>query len=98
MPPRRLFLLLILSVAAGVIAFFLVPKPLPELSWNELIAEVHFGYVHQVVIVDDAVVTAVSTRRGPFRVVLRPGDQGLIDELPAMGVEVRFETTPLGLI
>jgi hypothetical protein len=80
-----------------VIAFFLVPKPLPELSWNELIAEVHFGYVHQVVIVDGKVVTAVSTRRGPFRVVLRSGDQNLIEELPAMGVEVRFETTPLGL-
>ena len=95
---RRLVILLILSVAAGVTAFFLVPKPLPELSRQELIAEVKAGYVHQVVVVDQEVITGVSTKRGPFRAPLRRGDTSLIDELSAMGVEVKFETTPLGLI
>lgn len=42
-------------------------------------------YVHRVVVVDGEVITSVSARRGPFRVVLRR-------------VEVKFETTPLGLI
>jgi len=31
-------------------------------------------------------------------VVLRRGDNSLINELSALGVEVKFETTPLGLI
>jgi hypothetical protein len=98
MPSRRLVFLLILSATAGLVAYFLVPKPLPELSRQELIAEVHSGYVHEVVIVDGEVLTAVSTRRGRFRVVLRRGAHSLIEELSAMGVEVKFETTPLGLI
>jgi len=29
---------------------------------------------------------------------VRHGDTSLIDKLSAMGVEVKFETTPLGLI
>lgn len=95
---RRLIVVLILSVAAGLTAFFLVPKPLPELSRHELIAEVQAGYVHEVVVVDQEVITGVSARRGPFRVALARGDTSLIDELSAMGVEVKFETTPLGLI
>src|SRR5712691_4009771 len=77
MPSRRLVFLLFLSATAGVVAFFLVPKPLPELSRQELIAEVQSGYVHEVVIVDGQVVIAVSTRRGPFRVVLGRGDNSL---------------------
>jgi hypothetical protein len=40
MRSRRLVFLLILSVTAGLVAFFLFPKPLPELSRQELIAEV----------------------------------------------------------
>jgi hypothetical protein len=52
MPSRRLVFLLILSATAGLVAFFLVPKPLPELSRQDLIAEIHSGYVHEVVIVD----------------------------------------------
>jgi hypothetical protein len=93
MPSRKLFFLLILSAIAGVVAFFLVPKPLPELTRQELIAEVRSGYVHEVVIVDGEVLTAASTRRGRFRVVLRRGDNGLIEELSAMRIEVKFETT-----
>lgn len=98
MATRRRIVVLILSVSAGVVAFFFVPKPLPELSRQELIAEVQAGYVREVVIVDREVVRGVSTRRGPFRVVLRRGDNSLVDELSAMGMKVRFERTPLGLI
>ena len=99
MPSRRRLLVLIpFSATAGVVAFFLVPKPLPELSRQELIAEVRSGYIHEVVVDDDAVITAVSTKRGPFRVVLKRGDTSLIDELSALGVQVKFETTPPGLI
>ena len=98
MTPRRLVVLLTLSVAAGVGSFFLVPKPLPEISRQELITEVQSGYVHEVTIIDKEVVIAASTRRGGFRVMLRAGDNDLIDELLALGVEVKFETTPPGLI
>ena len=98
MTSRRRNLAILISAAAGVAAFLLVPKPLPELSREELIAEVQSGFVHEVVVVDREVIRGVSTRRGPFRVVLRRGDNSLIDELSAMGVRVKFETTPLGLI
>jgi len=54
--------------------------------------------VHRVVVVDGQVITAVSARRGPFRVVLRRGHNSLINGLSVLGVKVKFETTPLGLI
>jgi hypothetical protein len=98
MTSRRLFVLLPLSVAAGLAAIYFMPKPLPELSRQELIAEVRLGNVREVVVIDQEVITGVSTARGPFRVVLRRGDTGLIDELSAMGVDVKFEKEPLGLI
>ena len=88
----------ILSAGAGLATVFFLPKPLPELSRQELIAEVQAGNVREVVIVDGDMARAVSTRRGPFRVVLPRGDRSLIDELSKLGVEVKFETTPLGLI
>ena len=87
-----------LSVTAGLLAILLLPKPLPELSREELIAEVRAGYVRRVVIVDGAMALATSTRRGAFRVVIQRGDDKLAEELKAMGVEVKFETDPLGLI
>jgi hypothetical protein len=93
---RRGVITLILAATAGVVAFFLVPKPLPELTRQELIAEVQAGYVHEVVIVDGEVIEAVSTKHGAFRVVLRRGDNSLIEELSAMGVTIKYETTPLG--
>jgi hypothetical protein len=96
--PWRRVILLIVSLAAGIAAFLLVPKPLPELSRQELIAEVQAGYVHEVVVVDKEVITGVSTRRGSFRVNLRRGDDSLIKELSAMGVNVKYETSPIGLI
>lgn len=85
----------IVSVAVGVIAALLVPKPLPEISRDELMEEVRSGNVHSVAIVDKEVLTAVSARRGPFRVDLRKAGKTLIEELSALGVEVKYETTPL---
>jgi hypothetical protein len=70
MTSRRLFVVTSLSVAAGWAAFHFTPKPLPELSAQELIAEVRSGYVHEVVVIDNEVVTGVSTRRGAFRFAL----------------------------
>lgn len=98
MSSRRSFVIGSLALAAGVAAFFFVPKPLPELSRQDLIAEVRSGSVHRVVIVDDQVITGVSARRGAFRVVLQRGDTTLIEELSALGVEIRYEKEPLGLI
>ena len=98
MASRKRIIVLVLSAAAGVAAFLLVPKPLPELSRAELIAEVRAGNVHEVVVVDRVMIRAVSSSRGEFRVVLPPGDNSLVQELSGMGVEVKFETTPLGLI
>ena len=98
MNSRRLFVIGALAVAAGVAAFLFVPKPLPEISRQELIAEARSGFVHQVVIADNQIVTGVSARRGAFRVVLQRGDNTLIEELSALGVEVRYEKEPLGLI
>ncbi|MBZ5631751.1 MAG: hypothetical protein LAO55_01370 [Acidobacteriia bacterium] len=98
MASRRRTIVFILSAAAGLTAVYFTPKPFLEISRQELIAEVQSGYVHEVTIVDGEVATGVSTRRGKFRVVLRRGDRSLADELSKMGVEVKFETTPLGLI
>ena len=95
---RRTIAALIISAAAGLTAYFLVPEPLPELSRPELIAEVQAGYVDEVVVIDQEVIHAVSSRRGEFRVVVPRGDSSLIEELRAMGVVVRFETTTPGLI
>jgi hypothetical protein len=99
---RRPILLIPLAVVAGVIAYFAdiyhAPKPLLELSRQQLIEEVRAGYVHEVVITDGEVLTAESSRGGPFLVRLKRGDHSLADELSAMGVTVKLETEPLGLI
>jgi hypothetical protein len=97
MTSRRLAILVVLSVAAGVAAFFLVPKPLPALSQEELIAEVKSGNVHEVVIIDGEVLIATSSNRGEFRVVLRRSDHSLIDKLSSMGVQVKYESSSLGV-
>ncbi len=78
--------------------FFLIPKSLAEMSRQDLLAEAQAGTVRRVVIVDGDVVEGVSSRRGAFRVMLKPDDRTLVGELNAMGVTVRFEKTPLGLI
>lgn len=97
MSSRRLFITAILSAGVGVVVVFLVPKPLPVLSRQELLSEVQAGNVHEVV-VDDDVLTGVSSARGSFRVVLSHGDTSLIDELRARGVTVKFEEWSPGLI
>jgi hypothetical protein len=95
-------ILIPLSVAAGVIAslafYYYAPRPLPELSPEELVDEVKGGYVHEVVITDGEILTAESSRSGPFLVRLKRGDHSLADELSGMGVTVKLETEPLGLI
>lgn len=87
-----------IAIAAGVVAFHYVPKPLPEISREELIAQAQAGYVTEVVITDGVVVTGVSTMRGAFRVMLGKDDKGIADELSRLGVTVTYESEPLGLI
>lgn len=87
----------LLSIIAGLIAFVLVPKP-TELSRQELLSEVGERRVRKVVVYDNEVITGVSTTRGRFRTPLKPNGAGLIAELRALGVEVVFEKSGLGLI
>jgi hypothetical protein len=95
---KRVVVSFILAVIAGVAAFLLVPKPLPEMSRQDLLAEAKSGFVREVVVTDGEVITGESTKRGRFRVPLRRDDKSLIDELSALGVTVKYETEPLGLI
>jgi hypothetical protein len=53
---------------------------------------------HHVVIVDKQVITGVSIKRGPFRVVSPKDVISLIEQLSVLGVDSRFEKEPLGLI
>ena len=94
---RRLVISAVIAAAVGVATAFLVPKPLPELTREELLAEVRAGNVHEV-LVDDDVVTGVSSSRGRFRVVMPRGDKSLLSELRALGVEVKFEEWSPSLI
>jgi len=95
---RRIVLSAIAAVIVFVATVIYFPKPWPEMSREELIAEVRNGFVHEVVITDEEVLTGVSSHSGPFRVRLRRGDHSLADELSALGVSVKFETEPLDLI
>jgi hypothetical protein len=61
--------------------------------------EVRAGHVRRVVLEDEAAITGVSATRGAFRSIVRkPDDAALPAQLRALGVEVRFEKSPLGLI
>jgi|SRR5215472_5239258 len=89
---------LFLAVIAGVFAFYHVPAPLPELSRPEFLAEVRAGHVRKIVIADHQVITGESSIRGRFRTDYKePEDGNLATELRAQGVEVVFETSPIGL-
>jgi len=95
---RRLGLILLATIA-GWIAFRLVPKPLPEISRAEFLTEVREGRVRKVVIEDRRLITGESTTLGPFRTAFHdPDDAALATELRALGVEVAFEESALGLI
>jgi hypothetical protein len=97
MSPRTLrrLLLLIVSIIAGVVAFYLVPEPLPELSRVEFMDEVRAGNVHKIEIEDQEVIISESTTRGAFRTAFdRRRDRGLPDELRALGIEIWYSTSP----
>jgi hypothetical protein len=101
MSPRamRRLLALVAAIVVGAASGYLVPRPLPELTRAQFLAEVRAGHVHSIVIKDEAVITGVSSTRGAFRSGLRKNeDRGLPATLRALGVEIRFETSPLGLI
>jgi hypothetical protein len=92
-------ILLALALAAGALASYLVPKPLPELSRAEFLDEVRAGRVDRVEIEDQDVILGESSVRGRFRSPFRQGeDGGLIDELRALGIEVRLTKSSPGLI
>ena len=95
----RLGVLVILAAIAGWWAFQHVPAPLPELSRTEFLAEVRAGHVRKVIVEDHQVITGESSTRGPFRTAYKePKDANLVGELRVQGVEVVFETSPIGLI
>lgn len=84
-------LAVVLSAIAGWVAFHHVPKPLPELSRSEFIAEVRQGHVAKVIIEDQEIITGVSSTRGSFRTPFhKTEDGGLARQLRALGVEVMF--------
>jgi hypothetical protein len=96
--PVRLIVKLCLAALAGIFAFWLVPAPLPELSRAEFMDEVRAGHVRRIEIEDQQVIIGESTIRGPFRTGFNEKrDAGLPDELRALGVEVWFSRSPLGI-
>jgi hypothetical protein len=94
----RTIVLLVLSGLAGVVAFWLVPEPLPELSRADFMDEVRAGHVHRIEIEDQEVILSESTTRGPFRADFdKARDAGLPDELRALGVEIWYTRSPPGI-
>ena len=81
----------LIAVIIGYIAFRSVPKPLPELSREELLTEVRSGHVREVHIKDHDTISAFSSTRGAFRTVLKPDDKDLVDQLRSQGVDIVFE-------
>src|SRR6516225_11578827 len=63
---RHLFAL-VAALIVGVIAFHLVPEPLPELTRAEFMAEVRAGHVRRVEIREQEVIIGESSTRGKFR-------------------------------
>ena len=91
---RHLFAL----VAVGVTAFYLVPEPLPELTRAEFMAEVRAGHVRRVEIREQEVIIGESSTRGEFRTEFDGyKDVDLPAELRALGIEVLFSESPLGI-
>ena len=97
-PSARTVVCLLIAIAVGIIAFRLVPQPLPELSQAELLSEVRSGHVLEVHIDEDHVLTGTSTTRGRFRTSLEPNEKEMIKELRALNVKIVFEDSGPGLI
>src|ERR1700676_1207186 len=95
----RLAIAFLLALLAGWFAFHHVEEPLPELSRAEFLAEVRAGHVRKIIIEDQQAITGESSTRGPFRTAFKKDeDAKLVTELRERGVEVVFETSPVGLI
>jgi hypothetical protein len=89
---------LVLAVIAGLVAFWLVPEPLPELTRAEFMDEVRTGHVQKIDIEDQEVILSESWTRGPFRTAFdKVRDAGLPDELRALGIETWFSKSPPGI-
>jgi len=94
----RLALALVAAAIVGVTAVFLTPKPLPELTCADFMAEVRAGHVREIEIEDQAIIIGKSSTRGEFRTDFnRKEDVGLPAELRSLGVEVWFSKSSLGV-
>ena len=92
----RRWILLVVSIAAGIVAYSLVPPPLSEISRAEFWDEVHAGHVRKIEIHEQETILSESTTRGGFRTGFdKLKDAGLPDELRALGVEVWYSAPPL---
>ena len=60
----RYLFALVAALIVGVIAFYLVPEPLPELTRAEFMAEVRAGHVRRVEIEDQEVIIVKVRRAG----------------------------------
>ena len=94
---RHLFAL-VAALLVGVTALYLVPEPLPEPTRAEFMAEVRAGHVRRVEIREQEVIIGESSTRGKFRTEFdRNKDADLPAELRALGIEVLFSASPLGI-
>jgi len=87
----------LLAAILGLIVFVVLPKPLPELSRAEFLAEVRSGHVRKVE-VEDKTITGTSATRGAFRTPLNPDGAELVAELRSLGVEIVYTDFGRGLI
>jgi hypothetical protein len=95
---RRHIVILLLSLVAGVTAYYAVPEPLPEFSRIEFLDEVRAGHVRSIEIYDQAVILSESETRGRFRTEFdKKRDAGLPDEMRALRIEVWYSQSPPGI-
>jgi hypothetical protein len=95
----RTILTLVLAVIAGIVTYWLVPAPLPELSRSEFMEEVRAGHVHKIEIRDQEIILGESTTRGLFRTSFdRERDMKLPSELRSLGIDIWYSKSTLGLI
>ena len=92
----RIAISALLAVLVGIAAMYVIPKPLPELSRAEFLAEVRSGHVQRVTI-DGDVIVAASSARGEFRTSLKPDESGVLAELRSRGVEIEYAEPGLSI-